>query len=87
MRDRLSLDAWRTLNEQALRRPWARPPGRLVAGVALGEVDAGLRSLSAFSGLEMENMTRSQGWRFLDMGRRIERAIHMAEMLRGLVVN
>ena len=32
--------------------------------------------LSAFSGLGMESMTRGPGWRFLDMGRRIERAVH-----------
>ena len=31
-------------------------------------------NLSAFSGLGMESMTRGPGWRFLDMGRRIERA-------------
>ena len=31
-------------------------------------------SLAAFSGLVMESMTRSLGWRFLDLGRRLERA-------------
>ena len=29
--------------------------------------------LSAFSGLQAENMIRGQGWRFLETGRRIER--------------
>ena len=32
-------------------------------------------TLSAFSGLVMESMTRGDGWRFLDIGRRLERAI------------
>ena len=31
--------------------------------------------LAAFSGMEMENMTRGHAWRFLDIGRRIERAM------------
>ena len=39
-------------------------------------------TLSAFSGLVMESMTRGHGWRFLDIGRRLERAIQMVELLR-----
>jgi uncharacterized alpha-E superfamily protein len=35
----------------------------------------------------MENMTRSIGWRLLDTGRRIERAGHMARLLRELAVH
>ena len=30
-------------------------------------------------------MTRNHGWRFLDMGRRLERAQHLAELLRSLL--
>ena len=33
-----------------------------------------IADLAAFSGMEMENMTRGHGWRFLDIGRRLERA-------------
>ena len=33
----------------------------------------------------MENMTRSFGWRFLDMGRRIERGLQTVALLGGLV--
>ena len=40
-------------------------------------------ALSAFSGLLMENTTRGQGWRFLDIGRRMERALQMGELLRA----
>jgi uncharacterized alpha-E superfamily protein len=39
-------------------------------------------TLSAFSGIVMESMTRGDGWRFLDIGRRLERAAQMTEMLR-----
>jgi uncharacterized alpha-E superfamily protein len=31
----------------------------------------------------MEGMTRGDGWRFLDIGRRIERAVQMTELLRN----
>ncbi len=86
VRDRLSLDAWRTLN---LIHPDMLTGGTaadLEVGEALHLVNDGIRTLAAFSGLEMENMTRSHGWRFLDMGRRIERALHMLELLRALTL-
>ena len=38
-------------------------------------VEAALRIIASFSGLAQENMTRLGGWRFLELGRRIERAI------------
>jgi uncharacterized alpha-E superfamily protein len=44
-------------------------------------LDETLFALSAFSGLAMESMTRSLGWRFLDMGRRIERATHQTKLI------
>ncbi len=34
----------------------------------------------------MENMTRGYGWRFLDMGRRIERIRTMVRLVQELVV-
>ena len=40
-------------------------------------------ALAAFSGLAMDSMTRGQAWRFLDIGRRLERAVHMVALLRG----
>ncbi len=38
--------------------------------------------LAAFTGLMAENMTRGQGFRFLEMGRRLERALHAISLLR-----
>ena len=49
-------------------------------------LDDGIRSLNAFSGTEAENMTRNFAWRFLQIGRRIERARQLAELTRELVV-
>jgi uncharacterized alpha-E superfamily protein len=38
--------------------------------------------LSAFAGLLAENPMRGHGWRFLAIGRRMERALQMLELLR-----
>jgi uncharacterized alpha-E superfamily protein len=48
-------------------------------------MDRRVIGLAAFSGLVAESMTRGQGWRFLDMGRRLERSIQLNDMLRLLV--
>lgn len=85
VRDRLSLDAWR--NVQCLRADLSR----LISGSAsdFGEVQAGLTAvvmtLGTSSGLVMENMTRGLGWRFLDIGRRLERAAHIVDLLSGAI--
>ena len=41
-----------------------------------------ITDLAAFSGMEMENMTRGHGWRFLDIGRRLERAMNATSLVR-----
>ncbi len=43
-----------------------------------------LEFLSAFSGMERENITRGSGWLFMSLGRRLERAIHSARQLREI---
>jgi uncharacterized circularly permuted ATP-grasp superfamily protein/uncharacterized alpha-E superfamily protein len=88
-RDRLSGDSWRILRqlqpENFARRPGLALPSRRsqVAGV-LPQLDQDIQRLAAFSGMSMENMTRSFGWRFHDMGRRIERSLQTAALLDGL---
>src|ERR1700731_450931 len=44
-----------------------------------------LELLSAFSGMERENINRGVGWLFMSIGRRLERAIYLARMLRQLI--
>lgn len=84
-RDRLSLDAWRTLYQLHQEVVRQRPRVWLDIGDASAVLNDMLRTMSAFAGLGMENTTRTQGWRFLDMGRRMERATTMAGLLRGLL--
>jgi uncharacterized circularly permuted ATP-grasp superfamily protein/uncharacterized alpha-E superfamily protein len=75
VRDRLSRDSWRVINRL---EDFGDNPG----GDPLDALDNTLFTLSAFSGLAMESMTRGLGWRFMDMGRRIERALHMIGLIR-----
>jgi uncharacterized alpha-E superfamily protein len=90
VRDRLSVDAWRTLSRLHTKaivnaHLVGSPAQILELGEALEMLDDSIRMLAAFSGMEMENMTRNHGWRFLDMGRRLERAQHLIDLLRSLL--
>ena len=81
VRDRVSLDMWRILGNLS-ERTGARPddPTNLVATLdLLGDL---VITLAAFGGMATESMTRGHGWRFLDMGRRLERAWHTVGLLR-----
>ncbi len=85
-RDWLSSEAWRTISGfhmNATRRP---ANAALDVSEELERMDDGLQMLAAFSGMEMENMTRDHGWRFLDMGRRLERARHLSRLMKALLV-
>jgi uncharacterized alpha-E superfamily protein len=82
LRDRISADAWRILNHLAQELPDTIPPEPLRAAGAQDALDRVIGTLAAFSGLVMESMTRGHGWRFLDIGRRLERATQMVELLR-----
>jgi uncharacterized circularly permuted ATP-grasp superfamily protein/uncharacterized alpha-E superfamily protein len=44
----------------------------------------GLELLSAFSGMERENINRGLGWLFMTIGRRLERAIYLTRQLREI---
>ena len=84
-RDRMSSEAWRILNDFFTDRRWHREPGFVHAGQVVDMLDKGLIALAAFSGMAMENMTRNYGWRFLDIGRRIERAENLAGLFSRLI--
>jgi uncharacterized alpha-E superfamily protein len=83
VRYRLSADTWRILNRL---EPDARPKsGRLPLVNAASMLNTLVLDLAAFSGMEMENMTRGHGWVFLDLGRRIERVANLAQLLRAVL--
>jgi uncharacterized alpha-E superfamily protein len=86
VRDQISHDAWRMLNTLHVDRRWRQPRAGTLAWPALELLDEGIRALNAFSGTEAENMTRNYAWRFLDMGRRIERAGQLVQFTRELIL-
>jgi uncharacterized circularly permuted ATP-grasp superfamily protein/uncharacterized alpha-E superfamily protein len=83
LKERLSQDTWRVLQQLETDFATTAPANaeqRLV--VAMNLLDHAIVTLSAFAGLLMESTTRGYGWRFLDIGRRMERALQMADWLR-----
>ena len=89
VRDRISTDMWRIVGgldiptkSVAGRESDVRPP----LGEVLDLLDRRVVALAAFGGFVAESMTRGQGWRFLDMGRRMERALQLVGLLRGALV-
>jgi len=81
VRDRLSQEAWRTLNSFQARPGWQAANSPTTIGETIDLLDSGLGALSAFNGLMHENMTRNFGWTFLDMGRRLARATGVADLI------
>ncbi len=92
VRDRISSDTWRVLTtfDDELRANAPQATWSETQGPNLGEtgalLDRTVQALAAFSGLAMESMTRGHAWRFLDIGRRLERATTLVLLLRNAVV-
>jgi uncharacterized alpha-E superfamily protein len=83
VRDRFSPDGWSALAD--LDKTARRMAERVVPGDdAARAVGALLRKLTGFSGLVHENMYRFTGWRFLELGRFLERAMAMVDLLATL---
>jgi uncharacterized circularly permuted ATP-grasp superfamily protein/uncharacterized alpha-E superfamily protein len=82
LRDRISVDAWLILNQLDQQFSSAAPADAFRISAAQDRLNHVIITLSAFSGLAMESMTRGDGWRFLDIGRRLERAAQMTGLLR-----
>ncbi|TRC98817.1 hypothetical protein FJV76_06955 [Mesorhizobium sp. WSM4303] len=83
IRDRFSPDGWLALKDLS------KTIHQFATTVAPGDdatraMTVMLRKLAGFSGLLHENMYRFTGWRFLEIGRRIERGIQIARTLARL---
>lgn len=80
VRDRFSSDGWLALTDLAIS---ADDMQVLVSdpGDAVHDLGLLLRKITGFSGLVHENMYRFTGWRFLGIGRSLERALAMANLL------
>ncbi|MEQ1950288.1 circularly permuted type 2 ATP-grasp protein [Mesorhizobium sp. CN2-181] len=80
IRDRFSPDGWLALRD--LSRTLHKFAGTVEPGDdATRAMTVLLRKIGGFSGLLHENMYRFTGWRFLEIGRRLERAMQIARTL------
>ena len=78
LRDRLSHDHWRAMNrlvnDQALS-------ANVTLGPTLVWLDRAVAGLAALSGFSLDAMNRDAGWRFLSLGRRLERLLLLSVAL------
>ncbi len=81
VRDRFSIDGWLALNDLAHTLAAERARPGLDSEDATLVMGALLRKITGFSGLVHENMYRFAGWRFLSLGRALERAQVMCGLL------
>jgi uncharacterized circularly permuted ATP-grasp superfamily protein/uncharacterized alpha-E superfamily protein len=78
LRERLSPDAWQVITEMTERLAHEVEDDDGIVSAA----ELTLQELASFAGLAQENMNRAAGWRFLEMGRRAERAINTTRFAR-----
>ncbi|MGZ4702428.1 MAG: circularly permuted type 2 ATP-grasp protein, partial [Ilumatobacteraceae bacterium] len=82
VREFLSTATWRVLNELGAERSILSSTTDASDPFLVTEcLDRIMVDLAALAGLVMESMVRGPGWRFLDLGRRLERAV----LLLGII--
>lgn len=79
VRDRVSVDCWRILTGLTIG------PAEHER-VLMDQLEELITELWAFCGMATESMSRGYGWRFLDLGRRLERAVRTVELVQGTLV-
>lgn len=80
-RSAISTESWRYIDRLCSDRRWttgysSRQPARLIR-----LIEDSLQALAALAGSAQENLTRNYAWRFLELGRRIERGIQIAGII------
>ena len=83
VRNLWSSDTWRVMDEIKHHLQQSQQLTESTLWTIQDHMDMLITALSAFSGLIMESMTRGNGWLFLDMGRRLERALLLISLLRS----
>jgi uncharacterized alpha-E superfamily protein len=84
LRERLSTDHWRTINR--LSQQFINANQYPTIQDALTNVDWATNSFVAITGFALDWMTRDQGWRFMSIGRRIERLQFLCVILQQALV-
>jgi uncharacterized circularly permuted ATP-grasp superfamily protein/uncharacterized alpha-E superfamily protein len=87
VRDLISLDMWRVVSALGDETDVPAAGEAPTPAAVLDLLNRTVVTLAAFGGLAAESMTRGEGWRFLDMGRKLERALHTLALLRATLVH
>lgn len=80
VKERLSTDHWQSVNSLQ-RKLQGLPQDQLTARDAQIFLDQVMLVSSSLNGFTMDNMTRDDGWRFLVVGRRIERLVFLCSVI------
>lgn len=75
--DRLPRDVWVIVQDLVQHGPAILDRAGGDQDALIQACDRIVRMSAAFSGLMAEIMTRGEGWRFMDLGRRLERGLHV----------
>jgi uncharacterized alpha-E superfamily protein len=86
-RDRISRDGYRIITRIGDDLVDPGPIAKKDIGATIERMNRLITDLLALSGLGHESMTRTYGWRFLHLGRRIERAYQTAELLAATLTH
>ena len=84
LRDRMSADHWRSLNQLISDPVFQRGLSSTSLGLplAMAWLDRAVTSMTTLSGFVLDGMTRGVGWRFLSIGRRLERLSTLCQVLQ-----
>jgi uncharacterized alpha-E superfamily protein len=85
VRDQLSMDTWLVVGAlqrelETVREPTPDRDEALTVGLSRM-----MQGLLALAGLAAESMVRDQAWLFMDLGRRLERALQIATVLAAML--
>jgi uncharacterized circularly permuted ATP-grasp superfamily protein/uncharacterized alpha-E superfamily protein len=86
VRDRLSVDSWRIVVhlDGDFKRPTA---GACDLTDLLNSTNELIIDLAAFGGIVTESMTRTHGYRFLEIGRRLERSLQIVTLINDCFID
>ncbi|MEZ5658757.1 MAG: circularly permuted type 2 ATP-grasp protein [Burkholderiaceae bacterium] len=85
VRERLSPDLWRVI-ERLCQAPSRVAQDSVMRADFREPLNGMIESFAAINGMIALNMTRADGWRFLELGRRLERIGHLAKLIGELAV-
>jgi len=81
LRERLSNDHWRTVNQ--LSQQFITINQQPTTNETFDYLDSAVKSFSAISGFALDWMTRDEGWQFMSIGRRIERLQFLCNTIKS----